>query len=86
MGVVPKQVCHFSSLSIFAEDAKAISRRAARRLIALYPKQNVESEKNGKLVRFCASICIKLQQQKNAVRQVKGYTVNAAMRAIDCFG
>jgi len=38
------QICHFSSLSIFCLGCKAISRRAARRLIVLHPKQNIESE------------------------------------------
>ena len=44
LGIVPKQVCHFSSLSIFCLGCKTISRRAARRLIVLHPKQNIESE------------------------------------------
>jgi hypothetical protein len=44
MGIVPKQVCHFSSLSIFCLGCKTISRRAARRLIVLHPKQKIESE------------------------------------------
>src|SRR6202021_2377320 len=56
LGIVPKQVCHFSSLSIFCFGCKTIRRRAAlpliacversraRRLIALHPEQNIESE------------------------------------------
>src|ERR1700721_2907226 len=44
LGIVPEQVCHFSSLSIFCLGCKTISRRAARRLIVLHPKQNIESE------------------------------------------
>ena len=44
LGIVPKQVWNFSSLSIFCLGCKTISRRAACRLIVLYPKQNVESE------------------------------------------
>ena len=39
-----KQVCHFSSLSMFCLGCKTISRRAARRLIVLHPKQNIESQ------------------------------------------
>ena len=38
------QVCHFSSLSILCLGCTKISRRAARRLIVLHPKQNIESE------------------------------------------
>jgi len=38
---LPKQVCHFSSLHIFCLRCKMISRRAARRLIVLHPKQNI---------------------------------------------
>jgi hypothetical protein len=45
-----KQICHFSSFSIFCVGCKTISRRAARRLIVLHRKQNIESELNGKLV------------------------------------
>jgi hypothetical protein len=37
-----KQVCHFSSLSIFCLGSKTISRRAARRLMVLHPKQTIE--------------------------------------------
>jgi hypothetical protein len=44
LGIMPKQVCQFSSLSIFCLGCKTISRRAARRLIVLDPKQNIESE------------------------------------------
>jgi len=47
---MPKQVCHFGSLSIFFLGCKTISRVTARRLIVLYCKQNIEAEKNGKLV------------------------------------
>ena len=39
-----KTSCHFSSLSIFCLGRKTITRRAARRLIVLHPKQNIESE------------------------------------------
>jgi hypothetical protein len=35
---------HFSSLSIFCLGCKTISRRAARRLIVLHPKHNLEGE------------------------------------------
>src|ERR1700690_292009 len=38
------QNCHFGSFSIFCLACKTISRRAARRLIVLHPKQNIESE------------------------------------------
>jgi len=38
LGAVPKHVCHFSL------GCKPISRHAARRLIALHRKQNIESE------------------------------------------
>jgi hypothetical protein len=46
LGTVPKQVCHFRSLSLslFCLGCKTISRRAARRLIVLHPKQNIESD------------------------------------------
>jgi len=39
-----KKFAHFSSLSIFCLGCKMISLRAARRLIALHRKQNIESE------------------------------------------
>jgi len=39
-----EQVCHFSSLSRFCQGCKTISRRAARWLIVLRPKQIPESE------------------------------------------
>jgi len=42
--MVPKQVCYFSSLSVFCLGRKTISRQAARRLIVLHPKQDIESE------------------------------------------
>ena len=41
---MPKQVCHFSSLSIFCLRLKTISRRTARRQIVLHLIQNIESE------------------------------------------
>jgi len=41
-------------------------------LIVLHSKHDLESVLNGKVVRLCASKCIKMQQLKNAVRQVKG--------------
>jgi hypothetical protein len=44
LGIVPQQACHFSSLSIFCLGCKTIRRRAARRLIVLHPKQNIESD------------------------------------------
>jgi len=44
LGTVPKQVCHFRSLSIFCLGYKTISRRPARRLIFLHLKQNIESD------------------------------------------
>jgi hypothetical protein len=44
LGVVPEQVCHFSSLSALCLGCKTISRRVARRLIVLHPKQNIENE------------------------------------------
>jgi hypothetical protein len=44
LGIVPNEVCHSSSLSIFSLGHKTISRRAARRLIVLHPKQNIKSE------------------------------------------
>ncbi len=44
LGSLPKQVCHFSSLSRFCLRCKTISWRAARRLIVLHPKQNLERE------------------------------------------
>src|ERR1700731_3591451 len=47
LGILPEQVCHFSSLpifSIFCLGCKRISQRAARRLILLHPKQNIENE------------------------------------------
>src|ERR1700721_2041360 len=44
LGIVPKQVCHFSSLCIFCLGCNTISRRAVRRLIVLHRKQNIESE------------------------------------------
>jgi len=46
LGTMPKQVCQFSSLSIFCLGCKIISQRAACRLIVLHPKQNIESELN----------------------------------------
>jgi len=50
---------HFSSLYMFCLGCKTIRRRAARRLIVLHPRQNVESElKWQKMVIFCIeSIC-----------------------------
>jgi len=45
LGTVPEQVCNFSPLPIFCLGCKTISRRAARWLIGLHPKHNVESEK-----------------------------------------
>src|SRR6202044_2702621 len=39
-----KTSLHVSSLSIFCFGCKTISRRTARRLIVLHPKQNIESE------------------------------------------
>jgi len=44
LGILPEQVCHFSSLSIFCLGCKTSIRRGARRLIVLHPKQNIESE------------------------------------------
>jgi len=45
LDIVPKQVCHFSSHSIFCLGCKTISQRAARGLIVfLRLKQNIESE------------------------------------------
>jgi hypothetical protein len=38
LGTLPKQVCYFSSLSIFCLGSKTISRRAASRMIVLHPK------------------------------------------------
>jgi len=59
LGIMPKQVCHFSSLFIYCFGCKMISREAARGLIVLHPKQNIESELEseltGKLVRFCGA-------------------------------
>jgi len=46
LGIVPKQVCHFSSLSIFGLGCITISWRTARRLIVFHPKQNKEGELN----------------------------------------
>jgi len=43
LGIVPKQVCHFRSLSVFCLGCRAISWRAARLLIVLHPEQNTES-------------------------------------------
>jgi len=43
MGIVPKQFGHFTSLSTFCLGCKTISLRAARRLIVLHPKQNIQS-------------------------------------------
>jgi hypothetical protein len=43
LDIVPKPVCHFSSLSIFCLGCKTISQPASW-LIALHPKQNIESE------------------------------------------
>jgi len=34
---------------VFCLGCKTLSRRAARRLVVLHPKQNIESELNGKL-------------------------------------
>jgi hypothetical protein len=45
VGVVPEQICHFSSLDIFCLGCKTISRRSARELIVLHPKQNISSER-----------------------------------------
>jgi len=36
--------CHFSSISIFCLRCKTVSRRAARCLIVLHPKHNIETE------------------------------------------
>jgi len=58
-----EQVCHFSSLSRFCLGLKTISRRAARQLIVLRPKENIESEK-----KFCSKRC----QQIVAGRQLRG--------------
>jgi len=58
LGIVPKQVCRFSSLSISCSGCKTNSRRAARRLIVLHPKQNIESEQKWQTC-FCASKWIK---------------------------
>ena len=44
LGTVPEQINHFSSLSVFCLGCKTISRQAARRLIVLHPKQNIQSE------------------------------------------
>jgi hypothetical protein len=51
-----------------------ISRRAARRLIVLHPKQNIESELKWQTIHFVHQILsIEMyQQHKDAVRQVKG--------------
>jgi len=70
---VPKQVCHFGSLSRFRLGFKTTSRRAAaRRLIVLHPEQSIDSElKMTNLLEFVRQNCIKMQQSKNAVRQVK---------------
>jgi hypothetical protein len=68
LGIISKQACNFSSLSIFCLGCKTISRRAARRLIVLHPKQNIESELKWQT---CSILCIKMQQLKNAVSQLK---------------
>jgi len=60
----PKQVCHFSSLSMFCLGCKTISRRAARWLIVLHRKQNIESELKWQT---CLILCIKIH--KNATAQ-----------------
>jgi len=44
IGILPEQVCHFGSLCVFCLGCKTISRRAARRLIALHHKQGVQIE------------------------------------------
>jgi len=44
LGIVEKQLGHVGSLALFCLECKTIIRRAARRLIALHPKQNIESE------------------------------------------
>ena len=41
---VQKQVSHLSSFHIFCLGCITISRRAARRLMVLHPKQNIESD------------------------------------------
>jgi hypothetical protein len=63
MGIVKKQVYHFGSLSIFCLGCKTISRRAARRLIVLHPKQNIESEQKWQT---CLILCIKMHQNAAA--------------------
>jgi len=63
LGTVPEQVCQFSSLPTFCLGCKTISRRAARRLIALHPKQNIESEPKWQT---CYILCIKMYKNASA--------------------
>jgi len=44
LGIMSKEVCRFGSLSIFCLGCKTIRWRAARLLIVLHLKQNIESE------------------------------------------
>jgi len=72
LGIVPKQVGHLSLLSILCLGCKNDQWRAARRLIVLHPKQNIESELKWQT---CQMLGVKMHQSassKNAVRQVKG--------------
>jgi hypothetical protein len=61
---VPKQVGYFGSLSTFCLGCKTITRRAARRLIILHPKQ--ESELKWQPVGFSGaqSRCLSVKRLK----------------------
>jgi len=63
LGTVPKPVFFFNSLSTFCLRCEMISRRAARRLVDLHPKQSIE----GELKRYtCCILCIKVHKNGTA--------------------
>jgi len=63
LGTVPKQVCHFSSLSIFCLGCNMMSRRAARCLIVLHPK-----------IRY--GMCPKIKKQSKYIARSRAIGVN----------
>jgi len=70
VGNVPKQVRHFTSLSISCWGCQMICRRAARRLIDLHPKQDIEFE-----VPYKMSNLLDFVEHKMAVWHLKGLNV-----------
>ena len=82
MAFCQNKFCRFSSLSIFCLECKTISRRAARWLIVLHPKQNIESELKWQTCYILGSKCIKVRHHKNAVHQVKGFLMKKSLRTM----